>query len=184
MRNLTCSLILCLMMVTQFTLAQEIPEVPKPTKEHAWLAKFAGEWKTESKGTMGPDDPPMECSGTITSRQLGGFWVLNEMKGEMGGGPMSGIQTIGYDETKKKYIGTWVDSMSSAMWQYEGSVDASGKILTLQGDGPNFLGDGEPTKFEDVYEFTSDKEIKMTSRMLGDDGKWFVFMSGTATRVK
>jgi hypothetical protein len=70
------------------------------------------------------------------------------------------------------------------MWLYEGSVDASGKTLTLQAEGPNFLAAGKLTQFEDIYEFISEKEMKMTSRMLGEDGKWITFMSGTGIRVK
>ncbi len=185
MKNwLSYILILCIMPVTQVTFAQDFPEMPGPTKEHAWLAKFTGEWKTESKGTMGPEQPPMECVGTLSSRALGEFWIVNELKGDMAGTPMTGIQTIGYDDTKKKYVGTWVDSMSSTMWLYEGSVDASGKILTLQAEGPNFLAAGKLTQFQDVYEFTSEKEMKIISRMLGEDGKWITFMSGTGIRVK
>ena len=133
---------------------------------------------------MGPDLPPVQCSGTMSSRQLGGFWVLNEIKGDMGGTQMNGVQMIGYDEAKKKYVGTWVDSMTSFLWRYEGSVDRTGRVLTLDADGPNFMGDGKLTKYQDVYEFKSADEILMTSRMLGDDGKWVTFMSGTAKRSK
>jgi hypothetical protein len=93
---------------------------------------------------------------------LGGFWVLNEMKGDMVGEPMTGVQTIGYDEARKMYVGTWVDSMTAYMWQYEGNVDATGKVLTLDADGPNFMSDGKLTKFQDIYEFKSNDEIVIT----------------------
>jgi len=163
---------------------QDGPAMPKPDQEHHWLQRFMGEWKTESKATMIPDQPPMQCSGTMSSRQLGGFWVLNEFKGEWSGDPMNGIQTIGYNKAKNKYVGTWVDSATPFMWLYEGTVDASGRILTLEAEGPNFMADGKLTKFEDIYEFKSANEILMKSRMLGDDGKWITFMSGTAIRKK
>jgi hypothetical protein len=176
--------ILSLFCLNDASIGQEAPAMPKPTPEHGWLQKFTGVWKTESKGTMGPDQPPMQCSGTMTSRKLGEFWIVNEMKGEISGDPMTAIQTIGYDESKKKYVGTWVDSMTAFMWDYEGSVDSSGNVLTLDADGPSFLGDGKLTKFQDIYEFKSADEIKITSRMLGQDGKWLTFMSGTAKRVK
>ena len=70
------------------------------------------------------------------------------------------------------------------MWKYEGTVDESGKILTLEADGPNFISDGKLTKFQDIYEFKSGDEITMTSRMLGEDVKWVTFMSGTVKRQK
>lgn len=178
------TVILGLMCFHGAALGQNAPAMPKPTQQHDWLEKFVGEWTTESKATMAPDQPPMQCTGTLTSRKLGGFWVLNEMKGEWSDDPMTGIQTIGYDEGKKKYVGTWVDSATAFMWRYAGSVDASGKVLTLDADGPNFMDGGKLTKFQDIYEFKSADEILMTSRMLGADGKWVTFMSGTAKRLQ
>jgi hypothetical protein len=178
------TLILSLLCVQETLLGQEAPAMPKPTQEHGWLRQFTGEWKTEMEAKMGPDQPPMQCNGTMKSRQLGGFWVLNEMQGDMSGSPMTGIQTLGYDDGKKKFVGTWVDSTGAFMWQYEGTVDPSSKVLTLDADGPNFMSDGKLTKFQDVYEFKTADELLMTSRMLATDGEWVTFMSGTATRIK
>ncbi len=183
-KTLLHSLILCLLVLAGESIGQEPKGLPGPTQQHAWLDKFVGNWKTQSKATMGPDQPPMECSGTLSSRKLGGFWVMNEMKGNWAGAPMIGIQMIGYDESKEKYVGTWMDSMTAYMWRYEGTVDQSGSVLTLEADGPNFVDQGKLTKFEDIYKFTSDDEMVMTSRMLGNDGKWVTFMSGTAKRDK
>lgn len=162
----------------------QVPEMPKPTPEHAWLEKFVGEWTTESKATMGPDQPALECKGELASRKLGGFWVMNELKGDMAGTPMTAIQTIGYDEKRKKYVGTWVDTMSDFMWKYEGSVDKSGKTLTLEADGPSFVDPSKLTKFQDIYEFKSKDEMLIVSKMLGSDGKWVTFMSGVGKRKK
>ncbi|MCC6509458.1 MAG: DUF1579 domain-containing protein [Pirellulaceae bacterium] len=159
------------------------PEFPGPEKEHALLKQFAGQWTTQSEGKMGPDSPPMQCKGTMSSRMLGGFWVVNELRGDMAGQPMTAIQTIGYDPAKKKYVGTWVDNMMNHMWKYEGSVDAAGKTLTLEADGPNYMAAGKMTKFRDAYEFKSADHIRATSSMLGEDGKWVTFMTGDMRRV-
>lgn len=164
--------------------AQEQPQFPGPEKEHQWLRQFVGEWETQAEGSMGPDQPPMECQGSIASRMLGDRWLVNEMKGDILGTPLIGIQTIGYDPAKKKYVGTWVDSMTNHMWQYEGTVDATGKILTLEAEGPNFMAEGKMTKFRDSYEFTSADQIIATSSMLGEDGKWITFMTGQSKRTK
>lgn len=56
--------------------------------------------------------------------------VYDEMQSNPQGTPMCGIQTIGYDATKKKYVGTWVDSMMNYLWLYEGNVDETGNKLT------------------------------------------------------
>ena len=162
--------------------AQEAPSFPQPTTEHQWLEKFSGSWTTSCSAKMGPDQPAQECKGTLTSKMVGGFWLINETKGEWSGMPMIGVQTIGYDEGKEKYVGTWIDSATSFMWKYEGSVDKGKTTLTLEADGPNFFVPGKMAKFQDIYEFKSDNEIAMTSQIQSDDGKWIIFMSGTATR--
>jgi hypothetical protein len=133
---------------------------------------------------MGPDEPPMECSGTIDSRMIGEFWVVNEMKGNDQNLPMHGLQTIGYDPQKEKFVGTWVDSMMNHLWIYEGQFDDTGKKLTLEAEGPNFMADGKLTKFRDAYEFDTPDHIIITSSMLGEDGKWVSFMTGEAKRSK
>jgi hypothetical protein len=115
---------------------------------------------------------------------LGGFWVISDMTGDMGGVNMTAVQTIGYDSEKKKYVGTWVDSMMNHLWRYEGEVDSTGKTLTLEAEGPNFLANGKSAKFRDAYEFKSEDHIVATSSMLADDGKWVTFMRGDIRRKK
>ncbi len=165
-------------------LAQEIPKMPTPQKEHEWLQQFVGEWESESEAFMGPGQPAMKCKGTINSRSLGGFWVVSEMKSEMMGMQITGIQTIGYEPQPKKYVGTWVDSMMGYMWKQVGTIDETGKILTLDAEGPNFMQAGKLAKFRDVYEFKTRDHIVLSSSMKGDDGKWVTFMSGNARRKK
>jgi hypothetical protein len=106
------------------------------------------------------------------------------MKSEVMGTQITAIQTLGYDVQNKKYIGTWVDSMLNYLWKYEGSVDKTGKILTLETEGPNFMADGKTAKFRDSYEFKSVDQIAMSSSMQGEDGKWITFMTGTARRKR
>ncbi len=179
-RTILAAFLVALSFVSAST-AQE-PEFPSPAKEHQWLQQFVGSWDSQSEGSMGPDQPPMQCKGTISSRSLGGFWIVNEMQTDIMGTPMTGVQTIGYDPAKKKYVGTWVDSMMNHMWKYEGSVSQDGKTLTLEAAGPNFMAAGKSTQFRDAYEFKSKDSIIATSSMLGEDGKWVVFMTGTINR--
>lgn len=164
--------------------AQELPKFPPAQKEHAWLQQFVGEWEAESEAAMGPGQPPMKCKGTTSSRMLGDFWVVSESKSDMLGKSITAIQTIGFDPQSKKYVGTWVDSMMNHLWKYEGTVDSTGKILTLEAEGPNFMQADKLAKFRDAYEFKSKDHIVATSSMLGDDGKWVTFMTGNIRRKK
>lgn len=180
---LTASLAL-LALQTQFVIAQEYPEMPKPTKQHQWLGQFVGKWESTTKGIMGPDQPAMECTGSMISKPLGEFWIVNDLRGDMMGTEIHGIQTLGYDAAKEKFVGTWVDSSNDLMWQYVGTLDESGKKLTLEAEGPNFTQPDKKTMFRDAYEFKSADLIIATSSMQGEDGKWVTFMTGEMKRVK
>ena len=175
-----CVVIVCF--CSHAVLAQEAPEFPGPEKEHEFLKKFVGDWTTTSEATMAPGQEPMKCTGKITGKMLGGLWVVNETKMTVMGEEMNALQTVGFDPAKKQYVGTWVDSALNHMWHYTGTVE--GKTLTLNAEGPNFMAGGKMTKFRDIYEFVSEDEMKVSSQMQGDDGKWITFMSGASKRVK
>ena len=87
------------------------------------------------------------------------------------GGPFTGNLTLGYDPDKKKYVGTWFDSMSSYLWQYQGTVDASGKTLTLETEGPSHDMPGQIVKDRETTEIKS-KDHKVFTSVRQKDGKW------------
>jgi hypothetical protein len=156
----------------------------EPQQEHHWLEKFVGDWTFESECNMGPDQPAMKSGGSERVRSMGGLWVLGEGKGDMpDGSPCTMMLTLGYDPDRKRYIGSWIGSMMAKLWLYDGEVDASGHVLTLNTEGPTFEGDGKTAQYKDVHEFKSRDERVLTSHMLGADGKWTQFMSATYRRT-
>ena len=157
----------------------------EPQKEHQWLQKLVGEWTFESDCSMGPGKPSEKFKGTESVRSLGGLWILAEGQGEMpGGGAMTTMMTLGYDPQKKRYVGTFVASMMTHLWVYDGALDAAERVLTLDTEGPDMAADGKMAKYKDVIEWKSDDHRVMTSHMLGDDGKWRGFMTANYRRVK
>ncbi|MBL8031794.1 MAG: DUF1579 domain-containing protein [Candidatus Doudnabacteria bacterium] len=165
------------------TAAAAMPEMPKPTAEHQWLQQFVGEWKSDAEAYMEPGKEPVRMTGTESVKPLGEFWTISEVKSTMMDQPFTGNMTLGYDPKKKKYIGTWVDSMTGQLWEYEGTVDSTGKILTLNAEGSCPMNPGKMTKFKDVVELKDKNTKVMTSSMLGEDGKWVTMMTSTAKRV-
>lgn len=154
-------------------------------KEHQWLQQLVGEWTCESECSMEPGKPPEKFKGSESVRSLGGLWVLCEGQGEMpGGGTATFLMTLGYDPQKKQYVGTWVGSMMSYLWVYDGSLDAAGKVLTLNAEGPSCAGDGKLAKYRDVIEIKSADHRVLTSHLLGDDGQWCAFMTAHYRRKK
>jgi hypothetical protein len=157
----------------------------KPQEEHRWLQQLVGEWTYEGEATMDPATPQVKFAGTESVRSIGGLWTIAEGRQEMPeGDPDVMITTLGYDPGKKRYVGTFIGSMAAWMWVYEGEVDASGKVLTLNADGPSFTDPGKMAKFRDVIEIQSDDERTLRSYVLGDDGKWLSIMTSRYHRKK
>ncbi len=152
----------------------------EPQKEHDWLQKLVGEWTYEIEVTMGADLSPQKATGTESVRSLGGLWILAEAQGEMPGcGVATTMMTLGYDPQKQRYVGTWIGSMMTYLWVYDGELDAESRVLTLNTEGPAMSGvEGKMAKYKDVTEFKSDDCRVLTSYMLGDDGQWHKFMTG------
>jgi hypothetical protein len=166
------------------------PEAPPPgggfaapAPEHAWLEKCVGEWETEGEVMVGPGQM-MKCKGTETVRGVGKFWIIAESNTTVMEMPMHGVLTLGYDPKVKKYVGTWVDSMTDYMWRYEGTVDEAGKKLTLNAEGPNPAAPGTMAKFKETMEITDKDHRVFTSSMQGEDGKWTTFVTIKSTRKK
>lgn len=186
---LAAMLAVALSTTASFTAAQEthqmpdMSKMPKPQKEHEWLKQLTGEWTCEGEMHMGPDAPAMKTSGTESTRSIGGFWVQTEINGEMMGAPFTGIMTLGYSPEKQKYIGTWLDSSGSMLWDYEGTVDESGKVLTLNTMGPCPMQGGKIVKMRETIEIKSPDHKVMTSNV-DFDGKWVPAMTMHSHRKK
>ncbi|ASC72272.1 hypothetical protein XM38_032280 [Halomicronema hongdechloris C2206] len=151
----------------------------EPQKEHRWLHKLIGEWTFEVEAIMGPDQPLEKSSGTESVKSLGGLWVVAEGQGDMcgGHGTATTLMTLGYDPQKQRYVGTWIGSMMTYLWVYDGELDAAERVLTLHSKGPSMSSEGKLAQYKDVIEFKSDDHRVLTSYGLGDDGQWQLFMT-------
>ncbi len=148
-----------------------------PQKEHLWLQQLAGEWAYESECGAGPDQPPSMMKGRETVRLLGGLWSIGEGTLEMPDGTKGHtIITIGYDPKEQAFVGSWVGSMMTHLWIYRGSLDATGKTLTLSSDGPSFSGDGTTAHYQDIITIVSNDHRIFTGRVQSEDGTWNEFM--------
>jgi hypothetical protein len=74
--------------------------------------------------------------------------------------------------------------MMTHLWTYDGSLDAAGRVLTLDTEGPGMSGDGAMVKYQDIIEFDGGDTRTLTSQALGADGKWQRFMKATYRRKR
>jgi hypothetical protein len=69
------------------------------------------------------------------------------------------------------------------LWVYDGSLDESGKKLTLETEGPDFANEGKTTSYRETIELLSNDHRTFSSSMLGADGKWTTFMTAHYRRT-
>lgn len=153
------------------------------TAEHQWLQRWVGEWRYESEGEGGPGEPPVRDAGTERVRALGDAWVICEAHSDAPDG-MSSILTLGYDTEKKRFVGTFVGSMMTFLWLYDGELDAAGTTLVLASEGPSFAEEGATAKYRDTVEVRSEEHHVFTSSYLAGDGSWHAFMTTHYHRVR
>lgn len=156
----------------------------KPTPEHQWLEQLLGEWTYEVECSMGPDKPQEKHTGKEVFRTLGGVWFIGEATAKMPDGePANMIITLGYNPDTKRYVGSWVGSMMTHMWVYDGVMDDAKKVLTLNAEGPDMANPGKMAKYQDIIEIKSPDHRILRSQQLGPDGKWVQFMESHYKRV-
>lgn len=177
----------------------------EPRAEHTWLSRLVGEWSFEAEALGAPGQPPMKSEGTETVRSLGDLWFVAEGEGRMPDGtPIRTMMTLGYDPAKDRYVGTWIGSMMTHMWVYRGSVDESGRVLTLDTEGPAMPSTAETAgmsdvpdppsgstpdpasgtaRYRDVIEFESDDRRLLRSLALTSAGEWQEFMVARYRRL-
>jgi len=152
-----------------------------PGAPHKLLAGMAGSWTCRTLTWMGPDSPPMEWTGSSEQKMiLGGRFLLQEFAGEMMGSPYNGIGFAGYDNHTRKYVSTWMDSMSTGIMVFEGTAGADGKTIsqTARYDDPV----RGPMQWRSVTRIVDGKTVLFEMYSTGKGGKEEKMMEITYTR--
>jgi Protein of unknown function (DUF1579) len=143
-------------------------EPQKPGPEHAHLKAMEGTW-----------DVVMEMGGqkskgvAVYKSHCNGMWLASDFECALGGVPYKAHGMDGYDQLKKKYIGYWFDSMSSAPMAFEGDFDVDHKVLSMSGTshGP----DGKPQKFRTTTEMKGPDLMTFKMFMVAEGGEQLAF---------
>jgi hypothetical protein len=161
----------------------EYEKLSQPVEQHKMLQKMVGKWTVAMKSWMAPNQPPMESTGTAEVKSLfGDRYIQMSFNATFMGKPFSGLATTGYDRGKKKFVGTWIDSMSTGMMRSEGTADASGKVITSQGVAVDpMTGKESRTRMVEKWE-SDDKVVEEFFEKRG--GKEAKTMEITYTRAK
>lgn len=155
-----------------------------PGEPHKLLAKYEGTWKAKVTSWMDPSRPPEVTEGTMVSKMvLGGRYLEDRYEGKAMGQPVSGIGFTGYDNYKKKFVGSWVDSMGTGIMTTAGTLDKSGKVMTSFGtmDDPATK---KSVKMKMVGTWIDDDNHRFEMWSAGPGGKMVKSMQMDYTRQK
>jgi hypothetical protein len=149
--------------------AQEMP-MPKPGPEHKVLEMDAGTWDATVEMSMAPGTPPSVSQGTeVNTVGCGGLCLITDFKSVMAGSPFHGHGTATWDPAKKKYVGTWTDSMSAGISISESTYDPATNTATGWMEGPDMT--GKMVKSKSVVEYKDPNTRVFTMFTTGPDGK-------------
>jgi len=175
---LTASLVMPAAMV-----AQEMPPLPRPGPEHELLKTDAGTWDAVVEVMASPGAPPSKATGVETNViGCGGLCLITDFKSEMMGQPFQGHGLTTYDMAKKKYVGSWTDSMSAGMSLSESTYDAAAKKATGWMEGPDMA--GKVSRMTSTVEYPDPDHRVFTMYTTSPDGKDVPGMRITYTRRK
>ena len=154
-----------------------------PSEAHKRLAAMTGTWDATVRSWMGPGQPT-ESKGTAEYKMIldGRFQTL-DFNGTFMGKPFQGHGMNGYDNAKKKYVGVWLDNMSTGMLMTEstGTGPGDGKVMEMTAVGTDPM-TGKSMTSRSVMRFESDKKHVHEMYDKGPDGKEMKVMEIVYTR--
>jgi hypothetical protein len=153
---------------------------------HKMLAKSNGVWAAEMTYWKGMEDAAgSKMSGTqVTTSILDGHFQQSKFSGNFMGMPWEGISTVGYDNTTKQYVSTWMENMGTSIMTMTGTWDNATHSLNLSGKQKN-PANGLECSMREVYKIVDDNNQVM--EMYGPDpktGKEFKMVEIKYTRKK
>ncbi|MRR06278.1 MAG: DUF1579 domain-containing protein [Deltaproteobacteria bacterium] len=157
-------------------------ELATPTAPHNLLGKMEGSWSVKSICWMEPGSP-VESSGTSEQKMvLEGRFLQQEFSGDMAGSPFSGIGYCGYDNHTGKYVSTWMDTMGTGIYYFEGTADAEGKTITQTCNYDDPV--QGPVKWRSVTRLVDDDTLEFEMYITNTSGKEEKVAEMTYTRSK
>lgn len=149
----------------------QAPPPPKPGPEHELFKEDEGTWDAVVEMFVPGQQQPMTSKGVETNTLgCGGLCIISDFKGDMGGGmTFHGHGTATWDAAKKKYVGSWTDSMSQGMMLTEGTYDPAKRTFTGWSEAPDAT--GKVVKSRAVTEYKDKSNRVMSMYMPGPDGK-------------
>lgn len=96
------------------------------------LEFLVGTFDVKVRVWLDPSKPPVESTATsVATWVLGNRYVQQMLSGYIMGKPWSGIGYAGFDNISKRYVATYMDTGSTGMEWYTGTMDPDGKLAKM-----------------------------------------------------
>jgi hypothetical protein len=155
-----------------------------PGDAHKLLGGMVGNWDVKVTSWWKPGDEPMVSKGSATNTWvMGGRAVEQRFSGEFMGAPFTGLGYTGYDNVKKTYWSTWMDSMSTGVMNSTGSTADNGKTWKFSAMMPDPMS-GKDAPIEEKITIADADHHMLEMWSPGPDGKMFKMMQIDYTRKK
>jgi hypothetical protein len=153
----------------------------KAGPQHEMMKRWVGSWKTVTKDYMMDPNQPTVAEGKAEFKMmLGDRFLVQHFHSTSNGMPFEGVGMSGYDNQKKKFVGTWADNMGTGIMNTEGTYDEATKTMTETGEMSSPMG---TMKLNLVTQQKTDNEFVFTMYMINPDGGKSKAMEITYTRM-
>ncbi|MCX2450648.1 DUF1579 domain-containing protein [Pedobacter sp. PLR] len=154
-----------------------------PGDVHKMIAKDDGKWDGEVTMWMAPDAPPTKSKSSCTNTMImGGRYQKSMHEGNMMGMPFEGMSLLGYDNSKKVFVSSWIDNMGTGIMNMEGTWDDASKTINFTGKCVDPM-TGKDMDVREVFKFV-DSDHQMMEMYCKTDGKEMKTMEIQLTRRK
>ncbi|RMF21416.1 MAG: DUF1579 domain-containing protein [Deltaproteobacteria bacterium] len=157
----------------------------QPGEHHRHLARLAGTWTAEVTTWMpGPEGvQEVKSTGKMESKMIfDGRYLESHYQGTFMGQQFEGFGLDAYDNVSGKYVGIWIDSMSTTMAIFRGECDGTGKVRTSYGRIKDPV-TGRMKKQKAVTTIIDENTYTYEAYEYGKDGKEVKMMKIVFTRI-
>lgn len=148
-------------------------EYATPSSVHEMMKSWDGEWTAHVVSWM-PDGSVDSSTGkSVNKTIMDGRYQISNYSGTMMKRPFEGMSTLAYDNAKKTFISTWIDSWGTGLMVSEGTWDDATKTITFTGKMMNGA-TGKEEDFKQTLRIVDDNTqvSEMYSVKDGKDQKW------------
>jgi hypothetical protein len=139
---------------------QYVEKYGPPGPEHKMLDPLVGTWQARCRMWIDPAQPPQASDGTLVRKSImGGRFLQENFEGSIVDRPAQGIGYLGFDRAKKKYVMTWLDSVSTAIQMSYGTYANGVWTFTHEDTCPIT---GKHAKMRDTLRIVSPNEQELT----------------------